>query len=52
MRNESTMVNKKVNIVLLFYIAMHDPTIYLSILFDSHMMCLTFINISMDIVCL
>ena len=30
-RNESTMVNskKKLDVVLFFYIAMHDPTIYL-----------------------
>ena len=33
MRNESTMVNsKKSDLVLLFYIEMHDLTIYLSFL--------------------
>ena len=33
MRNESTMVNSEnLDLVLLFYIAMHDPTIYMSFL--------------------
>ena len=33
MRNESTMVNsKKSDLVLLFYIAMHEPTFFISFL--------------------
>ena len=42
MRNESTMVNsrKKSYLVLLFYIAMHDPTIYLFVRHELHLACI------------
>ena len=38
--------NKTPDLVLLFYIAMYDLTIYLSILFDLHVLRLTCIDIN------
>ena len=49
MRNESTPVNSKINsdIAVLFYFAIHDPSIYL---FDRHVLHRTYIDIDMYIV--
>ena len=52
MRNESTMVNSKKysDLVLLFDSAMHDPTIYISIVFACHALRVTCIDINMYII--